>query len=179
MTRYTGQITNLVSRRAGSVAISPSTAGTSTLFLDSVHDFHDQGGFVMINNVAFAYSGRNMAAATLTMSAPLAANVIQGSIILVFPAAVEKWAVIQADSVMPEDAIMARVPHNLASLLAADGQRVAARQEKVEYTINGSYYMITNVISKLPAITEDAIPEGLITETMILPGSITTPPPSS
>lgn len=170
-----GKIVNLVDRVVGSNTVLGAAAGTTTLALDSVIDFHDLGGFVTINGAALGYVTRDNVLKTITLVAPLGAPINVGQQVNVFPPAKEKWALVALESSGANDAVWCMVPHTLTALLAATGYREQEDRESVEFAPSGTKQVIIDVLSKKPEVQAEAIPDGLITETMIGPGSITTP----
>lgn len=173
-----GRIIYATTRFSGASTVGTEAAGQTVISLDNTRDFGLDAGFVYVGESVVPYTSVDRVNNTITLSNPLASSLPNGSLLMNYPYAVQRWALVAPDgnAHSPIDAVWCVIPHALAGFIAADGQRPEDDQERVRFSEQSNrQFMIDDVIDRQPWLDPFVIPDGAITETKIEPGSITTP----
>ncbi|MEU3599898.1 hypothetical protein ABZ714_14400 [Streptomyces sp. NPDC006798] len=153
-------------------------AGVSTLQLMDASDFNAEGGSFILNGVTIVYTAADADIDTVTLSAPLASDALNGDRLEVYPQSVEKQAVVVVDGF--DEAITAIVPHSLHDRLA-DGIREDFNRESVTVSLQNNIWFVENVFGIAPIIdgqylenvVADDIIDGIVTEVKLANEAVT------
>lgn len=174
----TGRILFVTTRFSGASTIGTEAVGQTIISLDNTRDFVHDAGFIYLGTAVTPYTAVDRVNNTITLGSPLAAALDNGTLLMTYPYAVQRWALIAptGNGSDPVDAIWAAIPHALAGFVTADGQRLQDDQERVKFEEQENHqFIVMDVIDRQPYLDPFVIPDGAITETNIQPGSITTP----
>lgn len=141
-----GRVLEVRVRNTGGNLSAQAVNTDTTLSLDSVYDFDDNGGTLVIEDVMYDYTSIDREANTITLTSALAdlQEALEiASPVLVYPYSDEKFAL--AYIYEDQDPILARIPHSLKDRMA-DRIRDDAEQEIVQIAIDGSEYIIEDII---------------------------------
>jgi hypothetical protein len=125
-----GRIVSVGTRNLGESISANASSGATTIFVEDASTFSELGGFVVINDVTYAYSSRDTTLNTITLTTGLTASVTADEDrVEVYPTKPIKRALVDLAS-SEGDAVYAVVPHDLAAVLA-DGFRDESNREDV------------------------------------------------
>lgn len=171
-----GRVLQAVTRYAGTSTVNLEAIGQTVISVDSTRDFILDSGFVLISDTLRAYTSVDRVNSTVTLAVALTAALPNGTDMRIYPLSRQRWVFVEPDATdVPSDAVWAQLPHALSALVAEDGARIDGNCEVVEYERVSQTLMVMNVKDRVPELNADAIPDNLITETMIGPEQITTP----
>jgi|GEM_PF-6952182 len=168
-----GRVVSVVTRTAGDVLAEAATSGATTLVVDDVYPFSEDGGGLSIDGSnTILYTATDDDASTITLAAPLADDYEAGAVVDALPLAPEKVASIVQDD--EGEAIPARVLHTLDAFLP-EGVRDPDAQESVLLLGDGDEWVVLDVIGR-PAQVDGAAVVGPLPNADLSDGF---PPPSS
>ena len=145
-----GILTEVTSRSLGSETAVAHLTGDVNLYVYNSTDFYDDGGQLKIlvdigTEYILTYTTKDDDLNLITLSSGLPVDVDPDTLVLLEPAAPEKWASVQLDD--NEEPIMARIPYGMTSGVD-EGIRDAAQYEGVEVQLKGLEYVVTDFLGK-------------------------------
>ena len=172
MTDYEqGRVLEVAEVPAGSEAALVHTVGETLVTLYDTSDFSDGGGEALIGDIVYEYLSKDDDLDTLLLASPLEFDLDEDEEVFVHPGSVVKEATVQMDE---EDAVMARVPHQLFGLMDT-GVREENAQESIQLTMDSGEWVITDLIGQSFTMHGGYISEGSLPD----PTAPTTPPAGS
>lgn len=152
-----GVIVNVSEVVAGDELTVDASAGATSLQLGDAVDFDETGGTLTVGDEAHEYVSADLDTDVITLAMPLSAAWAAGEPVRPFPESRTRVATVQLD--VDGEAIDARVPHALFDKIA-EGVRESG--EHVTLTLDGSEYVISDVIGRVPVVDGSLIdPETL------------------
>lgn len=175
-----GRVIYVTTRLAGASVVGDWGVGEDQIQMDNLRDFPLDAGFVYVGEDVLPYTSVDRAANLIQLATPLVAGqeMTNGDLMLQYPYAVQRWALVAPPSSAgePVDAVWVVVPHALSGFIAADGQRAEDNQERVDFQEQpNKSFMVMDVIDRQPWLDPFVIPDGAIKTTMITDEAITTP----
>lgn len=135
-----GKVVSVVRQLAGGTLIVAASASDTTLFVDDVRHFDEDGGSIDVDGTVLSYTGIDHDANTLTVPA-LAAGIAVDTFIAVSPEAPIHTAYVLADDDVAGDPIPARVPLDKRALLP-EGPRAPEDMEAATLQFDGNEWTL-------------------------------------
>lgn len=153
----TGRIVEVSAVAFGDVVIADHAVGATTLAMNSVVDFDEEGGALSFvspaddtTTVVQAYVSLDPDAETLQLASPLTVALPTDSFVSPHPPSDEKIALVLLDD--QDDPLSARIPHSLYDRVP-EGIRDPDAQEAVEVTLDsGGEWTVTDVLGAVPLV---------------------------
>lgn len=145
-----GAVISVTDRNMGDEFAVAASSTATTLFLTDVSDFAEEGGWVLINGVSYAYDVVDMDADTIHLTAGLAGSAAVGDRVDIWDAdngvvVSERYALVATDDQDDGDNINAAVDHSLAPLLP---QTTLATGQSVSLIKDGAAHRVVAVHGK-------------------------------
>lgn len=154
---------------AGSSLTVDVSAGASVLSVQDASDFAEAGGtLVLPDGTKAEYDSADMDADTVTLSAGLADDQTEGSVITPHPPSSILYAIVDPHGAEDNDPVVCRVPHSLWPLLPVGTRNSAKRQESVIAVLIDGDWMLVDVVGIQNArlSSDNAPPERILRYTV-------------
>lgn len=150
-----GRVVAVVEVPNGDALASDVIAGATLLSLYDTTDFSETGGQLDLNGTILTYTAKDDDAATVTLSAPLAAGASADDPVYQYPYGTTKVAKVQLmDNNEAIDAVVPTALHDILDDSIRDGD---AEQESVEVEYDGADWYITTLVGETPAVLGEYI----------------------
>lgn len=151
-----GLIHSAQSATSGGYLAADAALSATSLVVDSILDFNEDGGSLTLNGVTYTYTAANSATFNITLATGLTGAALTQDRVDVTPVVVEKTALVMVPNT--EDALTVLVPHALMDRVP-EGIREEGARETVLFDKVDDRFVITDILGKRPVIDGSFIDE--------------------
>jgi hypothetical protein len=144
-----GAVHSVRSDILGAYLTAAAASSATTLVVDSVLDFSEDGGQLTLNGVTYTYTAIDPTALTITLATGLTGAAAAQDHVTLTPDARNVSALVMVDHA--EDALTVRVPHGLIPYLT-EGIRAEGSRETVLFDELNGEFSIVEIVNKQPVL---------------------------